>query len=1565
MLKSKIFRLFISSTFNDFVNEREILHSIVFPEIARYCAEFGFSFQPVDLRWGVTTEAQLDQKTMSLCLEEVRNCKQFLYPNFLIMVGSRYGYVPCPEYISSNEFLKFEKYLGSCDELITLNYKNTPGTTLVNREITKLALLKQWYNYEANMLDTSGSPTFVLQPRLGGYAIDENWQVNENVLRTILQESAQKIGLSGYEYDKYFLSATEREAIEGIYGYGETQRFQENEDKLLDLQYCYGYLREQNYPIDDRAIAFKERLANTLLPENLIQSSHFADDVIDKLKTSVKNQLESYKNYSELEKEKLEQSSFLTEKLDGFMGRNESLAKIRDYLSNIGTQVKPMVIYGKSGSGKSALVAKSIIDNRDKNIIYRFVGASALSTTKEILASILAESCHENSNNYESAKPTKDYYLRFCKYLAGVKKPTIIFIDGLDQLETKDPLTWLPTTLNKYVRIVISVLNDSKYQDDNHHFRLLLARKNCDFINIDEDSLDICRTELLSSMLKKESRALSATQFNYTMRTWAQTNYSPLYLRLVIQHVKYWSSCNQDFYLNSSIEGVIEDYISDLSSKHHNISGVVERVLGYLVCSKYGLSENELIELLSADLQVDLDFQKSILGIHHKPVRGESGKLSFPLAIWSRLQSHLSPFLAILNVDNNSYIRFFHRQFTRVVNQRIEKQKSYFHNKLVHYFWGYHRETEIWEDRYKYPHMLDELPYQLLASGNRTELKNLLFNLEFMSAVYAYNKHAGYIELVNRISKRYSSFKELSSFLAQCNSLIEQEIKRYPPRKVIFQLAQNCGFKNILYKNANSLVTNGSVNWCWYKKITRKNPSIALSKKLVEKNVKKLKQVVSINSSKILFYNDDLIQCRDLDLGTLYEIKEFSVVHKIIQIKRKTICLADDSIFILKTDGSFEFQNERTSEFLVEVKHQASVILDIVSLANTLVGALVRTRENLVFFHVLDLSLNSLANKCISIIDPEDLQALLFALEDVYEISENLIDEVLLAEAAELISQWENGVQTYVNPCDSETCLNFSTDSDGYVYIRFNKINLYINSDFLQALISSHPIKAVQTNVVAWLKEKNKIQTKLLELCGPKVEGAGKRFLKAYDTDFQDSTEHPDMDNIALHQIYEDVSDSLQQLEAGFNVVESIVKILNRHYVFEGWATSELCDKSAQAMFVRRGEPVALYNKKLDEELEEWGDAIVLDEDWSLFSPYDEDPNVYVLRQNKIVQRIPRKNLNSIHIVSDNIIVLSDEIALFTYSNDLVQSEEQIFYSGNSVEARQLAEQESGLIQHRVNLQRYNHHYAHSELVEKTGGSYVFLDQKHLLKFDGERNIFCFRDDGAFDLSDKFCFINVRTFELGDGEIAVVSDYDSVIIDLEKFSEVKQEEQYFEYSGVTKLEANLYMTWDNLGGVAWLLERDGTLKKEIMLPASVKCKLKRVFRRNDNVVGLSDDGKIILWDKWFEDTCVISDAEQAVAAGFIVFKRYIIIDIEGSTYFWNLFKSFSVNNRFQQRLNRFRLRSLEAWTGFDEAYDKYNGHIITRDYNGNEHYFSLVKGGCDYHIENKLSNMIYSDYLYP
>jgi hypothetical protein len=36
---SKVFRLFISSTFSDFQNEREVLQTKVFPYIKEYCSK--------------------------------------------------------------------------------------------------------------------------------------------------------------------------------------------------------------------------------------------------------------------------------------------------------------------------------------------------------------------------------------------------------------------------------------------------------------------------------------------------------------------------------------------------------------------------------------------------------------------------------------------------------------------------------------------------------------------------------------------------------------------------------------------------------------------------------------------------------------------------------------------------------------------------------------------------------------------------------------------------------------------------------------------------------------------------------------------------------------------------------------------------------------------------------------------------------------------------------------------------------------------------------------------------------------------------------------------------------------------------------------------------------------------------------------------------------------------------------------------------------------------------------------------------------------------------------------
>ncbi len=102
---SKTFRVFISSTFSDLKPERNALQERVFPRLRALCQQHGAHFQPIDLRWGVSEEASLDQQAMAICLGEITRCQQTSpRPNFIILLGDRYGWCPPPSHIPDSEF---------------------------------------------------------------------------------------------------------------------------------------------------------------------------------------------------------------------------------------------------------------------------------------------------------------------------------------------------------------------------------------------------------------------------------------------------------------------------------------------------------------------------------------------------------------------------------------------------------------------------------------------------------------------------------------------------------------------------------------------------------------------------------------------------------------------------------------------------------------------------------------------------------------------------------------------------------------------------------------------------------------------------------------------------------------------------------------------------------------------------------------------------------------------------------------------------------------------------------------------------------------------------------------------------------------------------------------------------------------------------------------------------------------------------------------------------------------------------------------------------------------------
>ena len=129
--KNRIIRIFISSTFVDMSVERRLLQERIIPEIKRLCSKKGWQFECVDLRWGVSQEAQEQSQTIQICLNEIRHCRDVSpKPNFIVMLGDRYGWVPDGSDISATEI---EVYEG----LLTQEYLSG-NTILYDRTITEI-----------------------------------------------------------------------------------------------------------------------------------------------------------------------------------------------------------------------------------------------------------------------------------------------------------------------------------------------------------------------------------------------------------------------------------------------------------------------------------------------------------------------------------------------------------------------------------------------------------------------------------------------------------------------------------------------------------------------------------------------------------------------------------------------------------------------------------------------------------------------------------------------------------------------------------------------------------------------------------------------------------------------------------------------------------------------------------------------------------------------------------------------------------------------------------------------------------------------------------------------------------------------------------------------------------------------------------------------------------------------------------------------------------------------------------------------------------------------------------
>jgi len=91
--QERMVRVFLSSTFMDMREERDVIMRKVMVDLDRFCYERGVALSYIDMRWGITDEMTNNNKTITTCLREVDNSR----PYFVGFLAQRYGWHQDPD----------------------------------------------------------------------------------------------------------------------------------------------------------------------------------------------------------------------------------------------------------------------------------------------------------------------------------------------------------------------------------------------------------------------------------------------------------------------------------------------------------------------------------------------------------------------------------------------------------------------------------------------------------------------------------------------------------------------------------------------------------------------------------------------------------------------------------------------------------------------------------------------------------------------------------------------------------------------------------------------------------------------------------------------------------------------------------------------------------------------------------------------------------------------------------------------------------------------------------------------------------------------------------------------------------------------------------------------------------------------------------------------------------------------------------------------------------------------------------------------------------------------------
>lgn len=694
-MKNRTFRVFVSSTFNDFLTERQYLSEEITRVVGDYCQSKGYNLQLIDLRWGISEESALNQKTIPICLEEVRRCHFWSpKPNFLLMVGERYGWIPLPFVIKRTELEQF---------LLVCSPKNRK-------------LLKQWYWFDGNAIGGE----YYLCPRQGEYEKEEKWDQVQKELQRILIDAAKKCRLAPQDMLRYTASATEQEIIEGFLGNSDIC-----DNTIAVFRNGYEDRDSDQTRINNLRHRIKDKMTRDGVIHNLFELDYdnnyilrFCQTVTSVLLHNIEEEISRLEQLNASQSDEISLASLSLIGGGEFYGRSHELSLLSEYVC--GRERRPFFVTGKSGSGKSSLLAE-FIRHTVHNCFFSFYGTDDSSYS---IYRVINAICHRIRAHYsiENSFFITPYNLLEAFWDTVTAIPSdelaVILIDGIDMFHEQMKafnLLMLPE-LPENVKLIVSIASEAT--------SIMQVPDDCHTLCISPfDPEDSCTAFM--QMLHAQGRCLSNQNQKGLIEKILAEKCLPLQLRLMADICSNWRSTDYKTDLPDTPEGAALYYIRSMFESFGHDKELVLYSLAFILAAPYGIGEDDLQILLP---KVDVIRERFTENAYYD---FDSSKL--PYAIWSRLFFDLGKCLQTVDLKGYIVVRVCHNVFFRVF---LESYPSY-----------YNRARDILTSHYvQMPNYLDDkkmipnrkkcvsiLPL-LLNSDKMQEVDVLLQDITFVDA---------------------------------------------------------------------------------------------------------------------------------------------------------------------------------------------------------------------------------------------------------------------------------------------------------------------------------------------------------------------------------------------------------------------------------------------------------------------------------------------------------------------------------------------------------------------------------------------------------------------------------------------------------------------------------------------------------------------------------------------------------------------------------------------------------------------------------------------------------------